>query len=657
MHLAHCLQYISTSRPALNTALASEATPKPKKKRRFFRTTLIYSTGLVLTAYAIGTAAAVNDERAHDFFVANVPFGEEIVDYAESKGFVGGLPRSEADPKFSPRRRRPTPSPPSTPHPEPPKKHEKLEAFKQKVEDHVEKKRERLRSVVSQLPTRHEKGPAHGPAPADISNTPPAPWPPARYSEGVEDLVNEVKYALKGEPQLSKPAAVEKDTKTSAEEKHEEPVAVGQQPKKDIEPPKGKKWYEGPALPLGFEPPPGYALHPPKKVPKTEAGLLLVAPAVADFAASEPLLQELAMTVDNLSKYLEENPKAAKGVNQILDVAKKDLAELGTKIETSKKESKQQLEVRLKEQAQSYSVKLLEAELAAQDKLDSQDEEWRKYFDQERVSLLEKYQEKLDNELATQKDLINERYVLFPIRFAANKGLRLKEEVIQQGIELQRRWIRDVQLHVEEERGGRLAKIEEVATGLKKLERLTLDNAIYLDENLRLHAVWSALRALTNITIDSPARKPFRSELHVLKNVASAAGQADDTVMAAIESLEKSDAPDVGLEPLSDLTTWFITSVAPRVNAVSLVPDYGGGMLVHVASSLISTLRFKRSGLVPGNDASSVIARAEYYLNEKDLDSATRELNQLQGPAQELLRDWLAAARRRLEVQQALEVR
>lgn len=233
---------------------------------------------------------------------------------------------------------------------------------------------------------------------------------------------------------------------------------------------------------------------------------------------------------------------------------------------------------------------------------------------------------------------------------------RLKEEVVAQGIELQRRWIRDVQLHVEEERGGRLAKLEEVASGLKKLERVTLDNAMYLDENLRLHAVWSALRALTNVTIDSPTRQPFRDQLHVLKNVAAAAGRADDTVLAAIESLEKSDAPDVGLEPLADLTTWFVTSVAPRVSSVSLVPDYGGGVLVHLASSLLSSLRFKPSGRASGDDALSVMARAEYYLNEKDLDSATRELNQLKGPAQELLRDWLDAARRRLEVQQAIDV-
>jgi len=43
-------------------------------------------------------------------------------------------------------------------------------------------------------------------------------------------------------------------------------------------------------------------------------------------------------------------------------------------------------------------------------------------------------------------------------------------------------------------------------------------------------------------------------------------------------------------------------------------------------------------------------------MNEKDLDSAARELNQLKGSAKVLLADWLGAARRRLEVLQALEV-
>ncbi len=230
---------------------------------------------------------------------------------------------------------------------------------------------------------------------------------------------------------------------------------------------------------------------------------------------------------------------------------------------------------------------------------------------------------------------------------------RLKEEVIAQGIELQRRWIREIKVRVEEERGGRLAKLDELAANLKRLERVALDNSTYLDENLRIHALWSALRAVHG-AVDAPARRPFRDELRVLRH--AAATRDDAAAGAALEALEAGDAPDVGVEPLADLTSWFVTSVAPAVSRVALVPDEGAGVLAHVASHVLSAFTFRRQGLVPGDDVLSVVARAEYYLNEKDLDSATRELNQLHGAAKVLLKDWLDAARRRLEVQQALEV-
>ena len=223
-----------------------------------------------------------------------------------------------------------------------------------------------------------------------------------------------------------------------------------------------------------------------------------------------------------------------------------------------------------------------------------------------------------------------------------------------QGIELQRRWIREVKVKVEEERGGRLARLDELATGLKRLERLALDNSTYLDENIRVHGMWTALRAM-QAAIDAPERRPFREELRLLRHVAAA--KDDAVVSAALASLEETDIPDVGVEPLADLATWFLTSVAPRVSSVALVPDRDAGVLSYLASHLLSSLRFQRHGLAPGTDVLTVLARAEYYMNEKDLDSAARELNQLAGPAQELLHDWLEAARRRLEAQQALEVR
>jgi len=218
---------------------------------------------------------------------------------------------------------------------------------------------------------------------------------------------------------------------------------------------------------------------------------------------------------------------------------------------------------------------------------------------------------------------------------------------------MQRRWIREIKVRVEQERGGRLAKLDELASNLKKLERVALDNSSYLDENLRIHAMWSALRALGN-AVDSPTRKPFREELRVLRHISAA--KEDPVVTSVLESLEKSDVPDVGVEPLADLTSWFTTSVAPRVSRVALVPDENAGVLSHLASHLLSSFSFRRHGLVQGSDVLSVLARAEYYMNEKDLDSATRELNQLTGTAKVILADWLNAARRRLEVLQALEV-
>jgi len=56
-------------------------------------------------------------------------------------------------------------------------------------------------------------------------------------------------------------------------------------------------------------------------------------------------------------------------------------------------------------------MQLLDADIKHQDQLDTQDEDWRKYFDQERLALLQRYQEKLDQELAAQEDIINQRCV------------------------------------------------------------------------------------------------------------------------------------------------------------------------------------------------------------------------------------------------------
>jgi len=181
-----------------------------------------------------------------------------------------------------------------------------------------------------------------------------------------------------------------------------------------------------------------------------------------------------------------------------------------------------------------------------------------------------------------------------------------------------------------------------------------LENNTYLDENIRVHALWSAVRALNNTTLQSPTRKPFREELRILRHLGLA--KDDPVVSNALDTLEASHIPDIGIEPFADLATWFSTTVLPKVTTVALVPDEDAGLLSHLASNLFSSFRFKRQGFVSGDDVLSVLSRAEYHLNEKDLDSAARELNQLKGSAKVLLQDWLKAARERLEVEQALDI-
>lgn len=245
---------------------------------------------------------------------------------------------------------------------------------------------------------------------------------------------------------------------------------------------------------------------------------------------------------------------------------------------------------------------------------------------------------------------------------AAKSRRRLREEVIAQGIELQRRWLRSIKAQVETERGGRLAKLDNLTTSFKQLEKITLDNSSQLDANVSLHTLWSALRAVQ--TKADRGGVAFDDELRVLKTAAAAqAGASADpearsVIESMIDSIESSGAASQGIKSFPSLAAWFTSTLAPKIQSVSLVPaEHEAGVLSHIASAGLSKLLFRRqAGWVEGDDVSAILARAEYLLSEKDLDGAARQVNQLKGWAGKLAGDWLREARKRLEVEQALGV-
>ncbi|KAH9902648.1 mitochondrial inner membrane protein Mitofilin [Cubamyces lactineus] len=632
---------------------ATEPTPAapPKKKKSVVRRLVLYSVAGVSTFYVSSAFVSFHVPQYREFFVEQVPLGASFLQYAEDhewdtltvndvldSGKHAVVVSRELFDKLMAKLNTE-------------KAKEAYEKTKESASHAVQEGRERLKHITDNVKTTVEKSESKvydkGSKAAAI-----AKHQSVQFSEGVEELVRKAEDALKDKPVDRLPDA----TTTPEQPAGSPPDATPPHDNEQKETTLKTNVYDAP-LPVGFEPPPGYSRPaPPKPTPKpapeskpeavkesappapAPEPLPLVAPAVAEFSSSEPVIAQLATVIDDLASYLNTNPTAADKARDILDTAKVDLTQLATRIDEVRETERKKLEASLDEQARECMQSLMELEMQAQDKLDSQEESFRKFFEQERAKMIQEYRQKLDHELQTQSEIINER---------------LRNEVVAQGIELQRRWIREIKMRVEQERGGRLAKLDEIATNLKRLERVALDNSAYLDENIRVHALWSALRAVHH-AVDAPERRPFREELRALRHVAAA--REDPVVAAALESLEKSEVPDVGVEPLADLTTWFTSSVAPRVSSVALVPDQNAGVLSYLASNLFSSFRFQRHGLVEGNDVLSVLARAEYYLNEKDLDSAARELNQLKGPAKVLLSDWLDAARRRLEVLQALEV-
>lgn len=289
----------------------------------------------------------------------------------------------------------------------------KLKGEAEEVKEEVEKKVEQTKAAVHKVidPKPADK-PAPTPAPVKAATIEPTPAPTPdeavvdKISSELGELVARAEAAISGKPYEGESKATEGSTPT---------VQIDSDP----------SIYTAP-LPLGFEPPPGFSRPaPPKKAePKVEepmeekkvevkpVPLPLIAPEVSSLAESEPIISHLAGTIDNLASYLAANPEAATKATDVLETAKHDLTSLAERFEKVREDERLALEAKLDEQTREYSVKLLELEMEAQDKIDSQQEDFKKVFDEERSKIIQAYRAKLDNELRTQTELINERCVL-----------------------------------------------------------------------------------------------------------------------------------------------------------------------------------------------------------------------------------------------------
>jgi len=225
---------------------------------------------------------------------------------------------------------------------------------------------------------------------------------------------------------------------------------------------------------------------------------------------------------------------------------------------------------------------------------------------------------------------------------AVKEGLSLQKK------EIDKKWTHEIKKRVDDERAGRLARLDHLALKLKYLERIAIENGEQLIESARTHQLWSAFMSWIH-AVNYPIRAPFQREIHLLQHL----GGHYPVLDAAISSIP-SHLAERGVATTQDLKIHFIKT-SKAIRKASLMPPEGG-IISYGVSALLSKLMFKKHGLIPGNSVDDILSRAEYYLEDGDVDRAAREINQLKGWPKRLAKDWLDEARDHLTVRQAVDV-
>ncbi|KXL46367.1 MAG: hypothetical protein FE78DRAFT_89509, partial [Acidomyces sp. 'richmondensis'] len=360
--------------------------------------------------------------------------------------------------------------------------------------------------------------------------------------------------------------------------------------------------------------------------------------------AQEPAAQKLVKMVNNLLTALNAlPPDSTSPLSSTISTMKQDLATILADIADIKTSAASQAEHDIAaahtefDHAAQELVRRLETDMRAQES------RWREEYETERERLARSYESKLDAELAAAQKVAD----------AHQRNALLQQEIVLQRAQMDR-----VRAAVESEREGRLARLDELVTAVHELESLTAESNALVDHALRTQHLSVAVEALRAKILDSHAQQqpqPFLTELVALKTLAS---DSNPVVSAAIASIPPV-AYQTGLPPLSHLLTRF-RSVAAEVRKASLLPA-DAGVASHAASAVLSRFMFPKTSSAPGDmpageDVEAVLARAQMWLEEGDLEGAVREVNSLQGWAGVLSRDWVGEGRRCLEVRQAVDV-
>ncbi|KAH8669753.1 mitochondrial inner membrane protein Mitofilin [Tricladium varicosporioides] len=560
--------------------------PPPKPKRRIRR---FLTTLILLSAAGFGGGvyySRVND-NFHDFFTEYVPFGEEAVLYFEEKEF---------------RKRFPV----------------------------IGNRSSRPRDTGNQITIPSQSG---------------VSW---KVSEEGNKLESTGRHANATKPDTKPKESLQRTTET----KPKEQVKTIENVKEAVDTPVQNSPTPSAGKSPEAQPPikPGHTVRNDVApvVPKVDA-VVFTAPEVDQPSkfppevtridpinikdANEPLVQDLVKILNDIITVVNADNANSK-FSTTIEKAKGELSKVGGKIKALKTTAEQEAASLIMKEKEDFDraakelIRRVEAEMA------HQQSEWQEEYQSERQKLQQNYEQKLKAEVERAHE-VNEQ--------------KLKNQLLEQAVEMKRKFIEEYKDRVEEERDSRLGKLTDLSKTVTDLEKLTTDWNSVVDSNLKTQHLHVAVEAVRASLEKSQVPRPFIRELAALKEIAS----DDPVVNAAIASINPA-AYQKGIPSSAQLIDRF-RRVATEVRKASLLPE-DAGVASHASSYVLSKVLFKKKGLATGDDVESILTRTETFLEEGDLDGAAREMNGLKGWAKTLSRDWLGEVRKVLEVQQALDV-
>ncbi|KAK2745885.1 Formation of crista junctions protein 1 [Myotisia sp. PD_48] len=347
----------------------------------------------------------------------------------------------------------------------------------------------------------------------------------------------------------------------------------------------------------------------------------------------DPTVQELAKIVNDLIAVINADGSSSK-LSGPVRKAKDEFYKLGEKIANLRHDAHAAAQEDIRNAHAEFDRSATELIRRIDEVRAEEATQFREEYETEREKLAQSYREKIQTELDRANEIAEQR---------------LRNELVEQSIELNRKFLGDVENLVEREREGRLSKLAELASNVQELEKLTVGWNDVIDANLATQKLQVAIDAVRTALESDDVPRPFINELVAVKGLAA----QDPIVDAAVSSISP-DAYQRGIPSSTQIIDRF-RRVANEVRKASLLPE-NAGVASHATSYLMSKVMFKKETSTDGDSVESILTRTENYLEEGNLDGAAREMNSLRGWSRLLSKDWLADVRRVLEVKQALEV-